>query len=563
MSTESSEASGEPERHEVPPRPEEVLDPARIKYQAMSDLSDEDYAILAEDIRDRGVLNPVIVDENNVILDGHHREAIAEHYDLNGSRAPSYLTIGDLDTDEEKLARAIKQNVVGRDTTDGVKREAVVGYIKSAWPRDDDDKILDKFETEEQVAEKLGVGRKTVTRAKDDLSRNGHLANIGHTRHLVREYYDENPDATYREIAEGVDADVGKSTVANWIKEDFGDDDDEDEDTEQQPLNIPSRNRDEAKAAGDLVSSVSDEDTPDEVKETAEKELSKAANREQSPSDAATEVKNAREQAERKERYETDAKAQQQASEDARESWDVSSGDIWELESENADEPHRIVCGDGLDDDVLDALLGDVTPDLAYADPPYGIGDDVNRGQGSTTGFQTSYEFPDIEGDSTIESAVAAHRRFTEMDIPRIVLWGANHYAHELPPSQGWLVWDKRDGIDSDDYADCELAWTNLDNAARVFRHLWRGAIKASEKNERRIHPTQKPIALAEWCIETYCDDVSSVFDPFLGSGSTLLGADACGVPCYGVEMSEDYVAAILERASAHGLEPTRVGVVD
>lgn len=102
-------------------------------------------------------------------------------------------------------------------------------FNKSAWPRDDDGKILDKFETEEQVAEKLGVSQQTVNEAKKELANSTKLSKIGHARHLVRKYYEENPDASRREIAENVEADVGKSTVANWVKEDFEDGEDEDD----------------------------------------------------------------------------------------------------------------------------------------------------------------------------------------------------------------------------------------------------------------------------------------------------------------------------------------------
>lgn len=105
-----------------------------------------------------------------------------------------------------------------------------------------------------------------------------------------------------------------------------------------------------------------------------------------------------------------------------------------------------------------------------------------------------------------------------------------------LPPSRCWLVWDKEN---SGDFADCELAWTNLDKAVRIFRYLWNGMIK--EQPEYRMHPTQKPLALMKWCITQAPTDVKSIVDPFCGSGTTLVAAKALGLSAVGVEREEKY----------------------
>src|SRR5690606_34818674 len=106
--------------------------------------------------------------------------------------------------------------------------------------------------------------------------------------------------------------------------------------------------------------------------------------------------------------------------------------------------------------------------------------------------------------------------------FPRVVLFGANHFASRLPPTPTWLVWDKRRGTGSDSQADCEIAWSNLGGPARLFSHLWRGAIRDSERGVKRVHPTQKPVALMRWCLEQ-ARPSGIVLDPFLGSGSTLV----------------------------------------
>ena len=96
-------------------------------------------------------------------------------------------------------------------------------------------------------------------------------------------------------------------------------------------------------------------------------------------------------------------------------------------------------------------------------------------------------------------------------------------------------------------FADAELAWTNSDSPVRVFRHAWSGAHRASEKGVERRHPTQKPVALLAWVL-TEIVGHGDVFDPFLGSGTTLIAAEQLGRRCCGLEISPAYCDVIVER---------------
>jgi hypothetical protein len=131
------------------------------------------------------------------------------------------------------------------------------------------------------------------------------------------------------------------------------------------------------------------------------------------------------------------------------------------------------------------------------------------------------------------------------MGIPAVVMWGGNYYADRLPPSRCWLVWDKEN---TGTFADAELAWTNQDAITRLLRHQWSGLIKASERGERRIHPTQKPVALAEWVIETVAPHANTTLDLFIGSGSTLIAAERKGLQFFGVEISPAYIDCSVTR---------------
>jgi DNA modification methylase len=120
-------------------------------------------------------------------------------------------------------------------------------------------------------------------------------------------------------------------------------------------------------------------------------------------------------------------------------------------------------------------------------------------------------------------------------------MWGGNYY--NLPPSSCWLVWDKEN---TGDFADCELAWTNLPKAVRIFRHMWNGFLRASERDTRRVHPAQKPVVLMKWCIEQ-AGSVRSIIDPFMGSSPVGVAAVQAGIEYVGIEI-DPYMFEIAHR---------------
>jgi site-specific DNA-methyltransferase (adenine-specific)/modification methylase len=176
-------------------------------------------------------------------------------------------------------------------------------------------------------------------------------------------------------------------------------------------------------------------------------------------------------------------------------------------------------------------------PAAVISDPPYGVNERTNRNTAGRSNATASIDFAPIYGDNapfdpTLWFCAA----------PAVVLWGGNHYSERLPGSSRWLVWDKREGGTSDDNADCEIAWSNTKGPARLFHHLWRGMIKASEREECRVHPTQKPVALMRWCIEQAKVPPSGmILDPYMGSGSTGVAAVQMRHPFIGIEMEPKY----------------------
>lgn len=135
------------------------------------------------------------------------------------------------------------------------------------------------------------------------------------------------------------------------------------------------------------------------------------------------------------------------------------------------------------------------------------------------------------------------------------ILWGANHYADKLPASARWLIWDKRRGTTVNDFADCEMAWTNMDGPARVLPHMWNGGLRDSERGIPRVHKTQKAIAVMEWCLG-FVPDAATILDPFMGSGTTLVACQRMGRHGTGVEIDKDYWEIACRRVEEAARQP-------
>ena len=171
--------------------------------------------------------------------------------------------------------------------------------------------------------------------------------------------------------------------------------------------------------------------------------------------------------------------------------------------------------------------------DLVLTDPPYGIGEAAGKNK-SRGCLAVSRDYGKLNwDDTTIEDQLMNNI----LQYPYVIVWGGNYYR--VPPSSCWLVWDKDNG--QTDFADCELAWTNLSRAVRKFKWRWQCMLqeRGGDKKDFRQHPTQKPIALMRWCISL--TDATTILDPFMGSGTTLLAAKKEGCEAIGIEIEERY----------------------
>ena len=178
--------------------------------------------------------------------------------------------------------------------------------------------------------------------------------------------------------------------------------------------------------------------------------------------------------------------------------------------------------------------------DLLLTDPPYGI-DYKPEGGGKVAKRFTN-------ADRVIGDDIAFDPSQLLLLADSQVIWGGSNFANKLPPSRCWLVWDKKDGVNlTNQFSDCEIAWTNRNAPIKIFNHRWTGYLKASEKDWERVHPTQKPLALMQWCLGFY-PDAETILDPFMGAGTTLVAAKREGRQAIGIELEERYCEAAVKR---------------
>jgi hypothetical protein len=218
----------------------------------------------------------------------------------------------------------------------------------------------------------------------------------------------------------------------------------------------------------------------------------------------------------------------------------VRVGDIWKLGR------HTIACLDSTDPNVINKLFKNTMAHMIFADPPYGVKERTMRKSAGRGKLAECNDFPSVIGDDKAFDPAFILRYPCSVRI----LWGANYFADRLPVTSSWVVWDKREGIPSNDNADCELAWTDAGGPARLFAHRWNGMIKASEQGEKRVHPTQKPVKLAEFCFDLYGKAQDVIFDPFLGSGISVIAAERMpgNRTVIGCELSPDYIDVVIRR---------------
>jgi hypothetical protein len=209
----------------------------------------------------------------------------------------------------------------------------------------------------------------------------------------------------------------------------------------------------------------------------------------------------------------------------------TKAGDLWVLGD------HRLLCGDSTKAEDVERLMAGTKAGGVVTDPPYGIGIDGQRESicKNPKHNRKAHEFRGWDAARPDESLFDS---LLAMGCPSSI-FGGNYFADLLPATRGWIYWSK--GQDGLTMSDGELAWTSTDKPLRCVT-VNRAALHGSQ------HPTQKPVEVMAFAIKYIEPEDGPIYDPFLGSGTTLIAAEQLGRKCYGMEISPQYCDVIVKR---------------
>ena len=221
-------------------------------------------------------------------------------------------------------------------------------------------------------------------------------------------------------------------------------------------------------------------------------------------------------------------------------------GDIYQLGR------HRLMCGDSTNKASVESLMDGAKADMVYTDPPYGMDLDTDYSQMAGGGGK---KYDNVIGDNKQFNAQPLLEMFSY--CKEIFLWGADYYVETLdrnyPNLGSWIIWDKysdseRMGLlDGRFGSTFETCWSKTKHKREIARVLVTTNYTA-RGDETRIHPTQKPVALAQWFFDRWAKDGTNIVDLFLGSGSTLIACEQANKTCFGMELDPKYCDVIVTR---------------
>ena len=185
--------------------------------------------------------------------------------------------------------------------------------------------------------------------------------------------------------------------------------------------------------------------------------------------------------------------------------------------------------------------LPDKCIDLVLTDPPYGIF--KKQDSGVMFGKETIYSKDKTASEWDNKPSIEVFNEIKRVS-KNYVIWGGNYFADMIGACKEPWLWDKKTG--NNGYADGELAFTSYQGTLRIFHHQWCGAFKDSERGNRAMHPTQKPVELMRWCLRN-TKEGDIIFDPFLGSGSSAMACVMDKRNYIGCEISKEYYDKMLE----------------
>jgi site-specific DNA-methyltransferase (adenine-specific) len=200
--------------------------------------------------------------------------------------------------------------------------------------------------------------------------------------------------------------------------------------------------------------------------------------------------------------------------------------------------------------------------DIGIIDPPYGIGFDGNTtANGGIAGRRNGFTNKQHHVKKGWDNERPSNEYFEQLRrvSKNQIIWGGNYFADLLPPKKGWIFWDKKiTNANNKNFSDGELAWTSFDCILRRFTYDWIGfGYLNNPQGEKKIHPTQKPIALYAWILKNYAKQGDKIIDTHFGSGSIACAVhnaniiDKMDLSLVACELDKDYFERSIQRVKA------------
>lgn len=230
-------------------------------------------------------------------------------------------------------------------------------------------------------------------------------------------------------------------------------------------------------------------------------------------------------------------------------------GDIWRLGN------HRLMCGDSTSKEQVEKLMDGQKADMVFTDPPYGMSLDADFSSAKSN--LKMLKEKGLKGGHKYKNVIGDHEDFTPLLISSVVdffsyckevfMWGADYYAELIPcKNEGsFVVWDKRLDESADKmYGSCfELCWLKEKHKREIARIKWAGVFGTEKEfDKKRVHPTQKPVALVEWFFEKWGNGLNIIADLYGGSGSTLIACEKTARRALLMELDPKYCDVIIKR---------------
>ena len=225
---------------------------------------------------------------------------------------------------------------------------------------------------------------------------------------------------------------------------------------------------------------------------------------------------------------------------------DIVLGDLFEIGE------HRLLCGDSTDSDAVAKLMNGQNADMVFTDPPYGMFLDTDYSKMPSTKKEGNKKYDKIQGDSEDFVPELINTIFASFpNTDEIFIWGADYFAELIPDKNegSWIVWDKRveEKFDKMIGSAFELCWSKQKHQRAIAR--FNNTLFSGEQDARnKVHPTQKPIKLADWFFNKWGKVNDIVADLFLGSGTTMVVAHQLKRKCFGMELDPKYCQVIIDR---------------